>query len=60
MPKEEVKQNEADAAKAKEEKKDVNLGKNGRTNIDRINQKIDSKKLKLDEQTSQAQSFVQS
>lgn len=55
---EELKANEAANSKEKEdENKIVNLGKNGRTNIDRINKKISNEKVKL-EQSPQSQSFI--
>jgi hypothetical protein len=55
---EEIKANEAAITKEKEdENKIVNLGKNGRTNIDRINKKLSNEKVKL-EQSPQSQSFL--
>lgn len=53
---EEIKTNES---KVKEdENKVVNLGKNGRTNIDRINKKISNEKVKKLDQTPQSSSFL--
>lgn len=58
MSPEEIKANEAAITKEKEdENKIVNLGKNGRTNIDRIKKKLSNEKVKL-EQSPQSQSFL--